>query len=281
MKGLLLFIGLVGTIIVVIVWFKSYKFNKYDTVIAFTGGLGSGKSLYSVETAIKLLKKQRLKVLFHNLFSPKSKWEKPMLYSSIPVRISKKEMAIKIIEGHLLLKERIVPRSVVFIDEVDNFCSQNDYRKVNVVNAFNEFTQYFRHYTKGGYLIVNTQCSENIVVNLRRRINTVYNLMCFKRFLRFYWIKIRSLSLSEEIKTIEEKNKEDNYRFIFGLLPRKRRYDTYCYSERYNAVEYEEDIIYSEFKKNDLLQCPPDNNLITPNTSENPPLIAPSRLKDK
>ena len=243
-----------GSIILIVIIIKNYKLN-YDTVIAFTGGLGSGKSLESCNISIKLLRKNRRKIKWYNL-THKVKKPQPLLYSSIPVRISKNEWSVELTDNHLLLNEKIIEKSVVFIDEVDAFANQFQFKNPNIINGFDEFVRLFRHYTKGGYLVVNTQCSENIVLEVRRRINTVFNLMNFKKFLCFYKIKIRNISISEEIKTIEEENAEDNYSFKIGILPFFKRYDTYCYSERYNAVPLAQNQLYKQYKKNNLLKVP-------------------------
>ena len=42
-------------------------FEKFDTVIAYTGGLGSGKTFKGVTQSIKLLKKNRFSVKFKNI----------------------------------------------------------------------------------------------------------------------------------------------------------------------------------------------------------------------
>lgn len=212
----------------------SYRLNTYDTVVAFTGGLGSGKSMLSVQTAVKLLKRKRREVAVHNFFLA-DKRERPLLYSSIPVRVSRKEMAVQLTDQHLLLQKRIVRGSVVLLDEIGGYCSQFDYRAVNS-EVFDEFVRFFRHYVQG-YLVCNDQCSENIVLQVRRRLNTVYNLMCFRKwFGLFYTVKVRNISVSEEIKTIEEQDTEDNMTTLIGLMPLYRRYDTHCYSNRYLRV---------------------------------------------
>lgn len=225
---------------IIVLWklWRSYRFNTYDTVVAFTGGLGSGKSFMSVDIAIKLLKRNRRKVFWKNLLRRKSKkLPRPMLYSSIPVKISRREMALELTEQHLLLQERIPQGSVVLLDEIGAFCSQFDY-KVKNADIFDEFVRFFRQYTRGGYLVCNDQCSENIVLQVRRRLNTVYNLMGFRKwFGLFYTVKVRNITVSEEIKTVEEQNTEDNMSTKFGFLPLRRRYDTYCYYPRYEYVE--------------------------------------------
>ena len=241
---------------IVIAWkiYHLYRLNTYDTVVAFTGGLGSGKSFLSVQTAIKLLRRKRREVWWHNLTHKKDKREMPLLYSSIPVRVSKKEMATVLTDDHLLLQRHIVKGSVVFLDEIGGYCSQFDYRAVNA-DVFDEFVRFFRHYVQG-YLVCNDQCSENIVLQVRRRLNTVYNLMCFRKhfFGLFYTVKVRNISVSEEIKTIEEQDTEDNMTTLLGVMPFYPRYDTHCYAGRYDRVEVAKEAKHKGFRTDKILR---------------------------
>ena len=251
----ILLIGL----LVFLAWkvFTSYRLKTFDTVVAFTGGLGSGKSFMSAEMSVRLLKKQRRLVWFKNLFRKKGeKLPTPLLYTSIPVRISKKEMAVVLTEKHLLLQEKIVPRSVCYIDEIGSFCSQFDFKAKNA-DVFDEFVRFFRHYTKNGYIVCNDQCSENIVLQVRRRLNTVYNLMGFRKWFGIiYTVKVRNISVSEEIKTIEEQDTEDNMTTLIGFLPLRRKYDTHCYYPRYEYVEDGVNKYHTTLQKLDILRLP-------------------------
>lgn len=250
-------------IMLVLWWVKPYIIH-YDTVISFTGGLGSGKSLISTQMAVRLLKKNRWKVRFHNWKHPFNKSKhiaRPVLYSSIPLRVSRKEWALQLREEHLTLQERLPEKCIVFIDEIDSYASQFDYKLPNIIQNFDEFTRFFRHYTKGGYLVCNTQATDNLVLQIRRRMNSVFNLMHFKKwFFIFYTVKIRNITLSEEIKTIEEEDAEDNMSVKFGILPVFcRRYDTYCYSGRYETVPYGKEYVYRKLKTNKAIKCPREN----------------------
>lgn len=239
----------------VIIWriITSYRLKTFDTVLAFTGGLGSGKTFLSVQQCRRLLRRKRFRVKVYNYFHPKTPKPQPLLYSSIPVRVSKTEMAVKLTAEHLLLQKQIVLNSVVFIDEVGGFCSQFDYKVTNT-DLFDEFVRFFRHYVQG-YLIVNDQCSENIVLQVRRRLNTVYNLMGFRTFLKLiYWVRVRNISVSEEIKTIEEQNTEDNMKLLFGFLPTFRAYDTHCYYCRYASVPSSVEQIHVSMSMMDILR---------------------------
>ena len=255
MIGYIVFFVIIG----VVIWkiWHAYRMNTFDTVVAFTGGLGSGKSFLSVQMAIKLLKRKRREVWWYNLFHCKNKKEIPLLYSSIPVKVSKKEMATVLTDGHLLLQRHIVKNSVLLLDEIGGYCSQFDYRAINA-DVFDEFIRFFRHYVQG-YLVCNDQCSENIVLQVRRRLNTVYNLMGFRRrFFFFYTVKVRNISVSEEIKTIEEQDTEDNMTTLFGLMPLFRRYDTHCYAHRYDRVPLSAESVYAQLTTDKILRMSKD-----------------------
>lgn len=253
---MLYFIIAIILLIIVIRFIKPY-FPHQETIKAYTGGLGSGKSLFSVKEARKLFFKNRRKVKWYNRFHPRKKRPMPLLYSSIPMRISRKEYAEVLTHRHLLLWEKIVPRSVVFIDEIGAFASQFDFNNPLIKKNFDEFIRFFRHYTRGGYMVVNDQCSENIVLQIRRRLNHVYNLMNFDKFLFICWTKCRNMSVSEEIKTVEEANTEDNMRTLIGFLPLfMRYYDTHCYAGRYVSVPDSEKQKWQKLQTNALLTLP-------------------------
>lgn len=257
---------LIISVLVVIFFIRSFLKNKVDTITAFTGGLGSGKTAKSVQISIKLFKKNKFKVKIHNLFK-KDKEELPKLYSNIPVFIDKKNgYSCKLTEDIVLLRERIPKKSVVLIDEIGGFASQFDYNNPNIKDNFDEFVRLFRHYTFGGYLVVNDQCSENIVLQVRRRINVVQNLSKFVVIPIFHFVFyfVREISISEEIKQVlnDDDSLNNSNKLVFGwwfLFFRKKykHYDTYCYSERYNRVpKIVIDSLYSEnLKQNDLFKC--------------------------
>ena len=214
---------LIIVFIVCLVLAKKHYSIKYDTVIGFSGGLGSGKSYESVKLSIKLLNRNRKAVRrknfwtkFFNLKRPLL--EKPLLYSSIPVRISRKEWSIPLTSNHLLLVDKQVPRSITFIDEIGSFINQREYNHINGSN-FDEFIRFYRHYHLGGYLIVNDQASGNIVNFARRRMNHIYNLFDFKPFLHFFYsYKVRLINISDDIKSVETETSDEQYRVVHGVF---------------------------------------------------------------
>lgn len=246
--------------------------QKYDSVLLYTGGLGSGKSLVSSGMATRLLRKNRAKVRWHNFkqrFKRRSQRNYkplPLLYSSIPIRISKKEWSTILDPETLLLGKGVVEKSVIFIDEVSLYIDQMTTKYVNSDNL-EEFITLARHYTKGGYVVLNSQSSNKCNFHIRYCVNNIINLFDFNKFLFLYWVKVRNISNAEDITTIEEGNKEDNYSVLFGLLPIfTKRYDTYCYSERYNSVPMQSPLSRKSYKVNKLFRKP--NAKITAMTSD-------------
>lgn len=237
----------------------------------------------------------------------KKKWthEKPILVSNFPIGIKKiKEdapwyirfihwfspkhrrkqkylMSYNLKIEHLLLQERLPLGSVVVIDEVGSVASQYDFSKHNVKEVMDEFFRFFRHYVSNpelkiqSYLYVNDQCSENIVLNVRRRINIIHNLSNFK--LLFGHIAIyfqRQINISEEIKTIDTKQEaqegdtQDNANLTFKFIWHKPKYDTYCYHDRYMNVPKGRLTRFKKYRKDDLLKTPFDKAYVPKTNKE-------------
>ena len=176
------------------------------------------------------------------------------------------ESSIELTENHILLQDRINIYSVTFIDEIGAFCSQFEYANPNVLKGLDEFVRLYRHYTKGGYFICTDQCSDNIVKQVRVRLNKVFNLNNFKKYWFLYRVNIREISTSEDIKTIEQNNKEDNECATWGIIPFSRRYDSYCYSDRYKSVPHGADNVYTCLKKFKMFKIP--KQIYNPKTSD-------------
>ena len=252
-----------------LIWIKPYII-KYDHLVSFTGGVGAGKTFKSVETAIILWRKNRAKVRIENLFRKKGeKQPLPELYANIPVRVGFRKMAIRLRKEHLLLQHRVIPKSVILLDEVDVFANQFQYNNAYILNTqggeengnFDEFCRFIRHYLKGGYGVFNSQATANENLTIRRRQNMTIALFHFRTWglpwlPLFYTVKARNISTSDDIKATEEGNSEESMRTVFGLMPLFRRYDTYCYSGRYESVPYAPEYTFKRLKTNECLIAP-------------------------
>ena len=276
--AILIIMGCIGLFILYKI-LKPY-FIKHDSTMCFVGGLGSGKSWESVKLTKILIRKQRLKYyyfgnlkikivnrikkiinFFHlkynlkNFKKPKFKAKKiytlkklnkkPLVYANIPMHFrthllgTKWEWATLLEAPHILCLEEIREYSVVLIDELPQFINQFNWNQELIQKNVNEFITFFRHYI-GGYLITNAQAIDDVVVQIRRKLNQCTWCFDFHKWgwpiPLFYTIRMCDILLSDQVQTMSTTYIEDNTKLHFGLWTWRKNYDTRCYSERYKNI---------------------------------------------
>lgn len=290
MGSILLVVLIIFGVIGLIWLYKTLKpyFLKYDTTLCITGGLGSGKTLTAVKTAIVLIRRQRLtKYYIYNGFwklinkvrhfnnNRKKKHNrkvqekytdiklikkhtkklkklhelrpKPMLYSNMPIHFRthligrKKEWAKKLNASQVVCLQRIVEYSVVLIDELPQFVNQFNWNEELIQKNTNEWITFFRHFY-GGYFITTAQSVDDVVVQIRRKLNQAIWCYDFKKHLfgLFYTIRMCDIMLSDQVGTMSTTMLEENTKLHFGLFPGKKTYATRCYKPRVNNIYKDE-----------------------------------------
>lgn len=249
-------------------WIKKYR-PVIDRVNIFTGAPGTGKSKLMVDISVNRFRSIRRSVkirnFFRNIFNKIRKKkvpleEIPLFLSNFPIKLSRKEMSRKLSEDVVLVFRRLPYKSVVVIDEFSELANNQDYFNVYAKYNIDEFVRMYRQYTKGGFLFLADQSSDSVLVQVRRRIGKVYNLMSFRKIplLNIGITNIRHLSISEDIKVIEEGQAESikkNTSWI-PLFFYINRYDTYAFSGRVKDMEVVEAEEWKEMKTNKLLTIP-------------------------
>ncbi len=278
----MLFYIVIACVAAFLLW-RAFQWKIYnDTSVCFTGGIGSGKSFMTFVTARRAYKGQ-LRRWKKRRFLPGYE-EPPLVYSSIPFQYKKGKWATKLTVEHLLLQKRIRPLSVVIIDEGDVFANQFQFHNPCIVNTkggdqdgnYDEFCRLFRHYTKGGKLITNTQCLDNLNMTIRRRHNVEVNLSGIRvtdyGFFLYYKVMFRHRTGNIEV-TEGKDDALDGYQIQRGIIfPAYKMYDTYCYSRRYERVPYGEEELFTEWKIDDPLMAPYGRQ---PKLTVKPPDAAP------
>ena len=254
-------------VIIAVVWFKSYHLDTSRSITAYTGGVGSGKTFLSVRQVIKAYKsalkswrKEKTKAKILRREVP----DKPLLFSNVPIVYKKKFRSAKLTPEIVLLQKRIPEGSIVLVDEVSGFLNQFEYAKNENVRLFDEFCRFFRQYV-GGQMVINDQCSANVVLQIRRRLNTIYNLNKHRYFLGFTSVKVREINISDEIIAVDQKDTNEPYaRFLcFGNF--FKYYESRCYRPRYLLLPMVEPEFHEKKQTYDLFTCP---NKIYPNVIE-------------
>lgn len=222
--------------ILVLIWLLKPYIQRYDNVVLYTGTLGSGKTFCGVKTCLKLLKRARVKVWFYNLFHAEKR-PRPLLYSNIPVKISKQEWSEELKAEHFTMTEAIVPRSIVFTDEISLMLSQQDFKTVND-KALAEWCTLFRQYTKNGVWVLTTQSIRKVNHNIRRCLDTAFHLSNFRMIARLiYKVDVRHISVLEDVVNVNDQHTEQLTSRIYGVVG-FRKYDTHAYYPRYKSVPF-------------------------------------------
>ena len=224
-----------------------------DTLICFTGTMGSGKTYLAVSTALKEYSKLRASYRrathplwgwFFRLLYPGSELE-PHLFSNIPILIRrnlfnrKKDVYSEVLTGeHLIMRRHIPPRSVVVIDEVSITMNQYEFNNPLIMENVSMLMRFSRQWEISKLIL--TDQSLSIVKPVRERIAVAYMLTDFHRYMALPFFKVTVVPLlmvaDNAANTVQSFDK-----YFFGVLPykwwqrifRSRRYDTKCYSPIY------------------------------------------------
>jgi hypothetical protein len=222
--------------------------------------MGSGKSLYGTTLAKRKYRGQKqiydIRKVFKCFsvvlwFIPKVKaWglkkdTPPTIYSNIPIRLSggflffKLKLSTPLTLNHILGVSKLPIHAITFIDEIGDYASQWSYNNPNVLDNIKTFIRFYRHQTKGGYLIMTEQATSNIAKEIRSRIGSTFNLLHHHHFLFVHWLEERNITISDEVQGIEEGNNNSSLtaaNTYFLANPFIRSYDTYIYYNLYSKM---------------------------------------------
>lgn len=263
------FVVLVIVIFCLWFYFSKLKIPKLRNIVFIDGTLGSGKSGLSVTLAVRLYRK-RLRVYKVLMFLKKihfiglknKHFEEPILYSNIHLRYVKYTPLTK----DLITRQnfRFAYKSVVLIDEFSLVADQNMYgnKYAEVCERMSEFFKLFRHETKGGTLILNSQSTSDLNYTLKSVLSDyLYIHHKTGRFFPFFCIyKVQECSYSRDknFLQINDGDIEDKLKSLWTLKKYYKMYDTYCHSIFTDNLP-----IYSNTLYNDKKDSLKTDNMIT------------------
>jgi hypothetical protein len=265
----LIFVAAIIMAIFVLFNYLGQKKIPKNTLVGFTGALGSGKTYLGVREAIKHYR--HIKFLrFLKIIKVK---RKPEFYSNIPIYLGRKyvfwgekQWTLQLNYGHLTGVELIPDYSTIFVDEFGQFASQYDFDNPFVMQYLQKFLRLFRHWTDGK-LIFTDQSSSNIVKALRTRMNQVYHLSDFHReFFFFFKVNVQELHFVEDgVQTITTQEEVNDLPYFFGYLPFKyltflnpfkKNYDSRCYSITYQPIRNSIPHVWNHYKTSYFIDLP-------------------------
>lgn len=259
-------IGIAIFILVMYLYFKFFKIPKIKNIVFIDGSLGTGKTFYSIALGVRLYKKQlrnyKIKRFILSLISKKKleNLEEPVLYSNIKLRNIKFTLVTK----DLLFRQnyRFAYKSVLILDEFSLVADQMLYKNAEINERLSEFFKLFRHETRGGYIIVNSQSISDLHYSLKYVLSDYFYIQSKVKLPFFNFLNIiestynadKSSSLSTSINS----DVDDNVKKVIVSKKYFKYYDTFCYSIFTDCLPiYKTDSLFS---RNDNLKA---SNLVS------------------
>lgn len=224
-------------------YFRYFKLYKIKNIIFVDGSLGTGKSYTSVALAVRLYKKQLRKYKLRKFIGRFLKWskyrerfenlEEPLLYSNMRLRYVK----------HVPVTADLIQRknyrfnygSVLLLDEFSLMADQFTYKDRIVSERLSNFFKLWRHETKGGFIVINSQSTSDMHYSLKYVLSDYLYLHHKMKFPFFTAIKCQEMAYcgdkdGQQITNVSTGDVEDNLRTMLLLNKYYKYYDTYCYS---------------------------------------------------
>lgn len=241
-----------------------FKFPKISGLNVFTGPLGSGKTVVSLAISLvcyhSVLMSWRIRSFFLKMFK-KPIPEKPLFYSNIPLALKN---YCELTLDHILRRARFNYKSVVFIDEAsllaDCYLSK-DCKDISV--DLMVFFKLFRHETRGGVCVVNSQQISDLHIALRKVTNSYFYLhdTVNSPFVPFFaWTHMREERYSEDGSTINNYDEDVETSLKTCIFKKKvyKLYDTYAYESLTRDLP-----LHNVFKSNDKYSDLSANKIIS------------------
>lgn len=256
-----IFIVLILLFLLILFLYKKFKPLKDSTILSYSGGLGKGKSFCMTNKALSLYHKSVRRwnrvnkplFFYPSVFIPYLRkkrlrseiWglNKPVLYANYPIRIKKGVYSELITNDHMFLRKGMAFNNITVIDEFSSWISQFEFNEV-FSKTLNDHIQKWRHYHgNDSHLLVSDQCTNNIPIQIRYRMNSCILCWGVQHYFKFiHIVSYKEIELSDDIKTIEINDKEEDAvtedkirkMLIFSF---SRKYDDRAFSNRYCYVE--------------------------------------------
>lgn len=240
----IILIALLGLLIWL--YFKFIKIPKIKNIVFIDGTLGSGKTYYSVSLAIRLhkkaLRRYRLTLLLKPLIilakrikDKEYNWvepEKPLLYSNIPLC---NYPFVKINKDLILREKRFAYRSVLLLDEFSLMADQYTYKDRGISERLSLFFKLFRHETRGGYIVINSQSTSDLHYSIKYVLSDYLYIHHRTKVPFFSILQMQEMAYcgdkdGSQIVNVRNEDIERSNRAVIVWNKYYKYFDTYCYS---------------------------------------------------
>lgn len=224
---------------------RLFKIPKIGCLSMNTGGVKTGKSLMSVWFAFRLYSRALVKYYikwFWAFIRRKPKPEKPLLYSNIPLGVPYVPLTIDL----LLRKTRFRYGSVIYCCEASLVADSMYFRNLDDNERLLLFNKLIGHETKGGALVYDTQCIQDVHFSVKRSISNYFFIHRAVKWIPFVYLAyVKEYTYSEDNNrvNVETEDIESSYKIV--VIPKRmyRMYDCYAYSSMTDDLPVEDNIV--------------------------------------
>ena len=212
--------------------FVAFKLRKrikslspLGTITVCTGAVKTGKSSLAVYLAIKSYKKALRAWRFSSMFK---NVEQPLLYSNIPLACE----YVPVTTDILLRKQRIVPKSVMLLDEA-SLVADSQLIKDNQINLnLLAFFKLFGHSSHGGTLILDTQSISDLHYSCKRTLQNYIYIYKTRSLPFFLVMDVLEQRYSDDGTVISAQNSDITENLKHVIVPKSvwKKFDCYTYS---------------------------------------------------
>lgn len=226
---LILYIGIF--ILFLYLFGKFFKIPKIGTLSLTTGGVKTGKSLLTTWFVWRLFTRARIVYFLKGglcQLLKKPSPEKPLIYSNVPISMPH----VVLTTDMIMRKVRFAYGSIINICEASLLADSQLYRDWTTTERVAFFAKLIGHETRGGYLLLDTQCINDISLGFRRNLSNYFYIHRGVKGLFFHRLYVKEYIHSEDnsVINVEDKDIEESMRCV--LVPKfvYKIYDRYTFS---------------------------------------------------
>lgn len=254
MKFLIIFIFVCIALFFVFKVLKKFKVAKIGSLCLVNGGVKCGKSTLSVSIALSEYKRRVRYVKISNFFRKifhKSLLELPLLYSNVPLAMPYSPLTDEL----LLRKKRFVYGSVIYCQEASLVADSQLIRDMDINQRLLLFNKLIGHETKGGVLIYDTQCVNDLHYSIKRCLSNYFYIHHLTKWIPFFlvaYVEENRYSDDNSVVNVQDKDVEEKLKRI--IIPKRtwKYFDCYCYSVLTDNLDVEDRIIKNNLQTQDL-----------------------------
>lgn len=265
----MIFIIIIAFVIISLVIMGYLKRLRYGNLTLITGGVKTGKTQLSVCLVYKTYKKQ-LRKWRKACRKAKRQYkpfpEKPLIYSNMP--LGKYGMEYCPLNLELIMgKRRFAFGSVVYYNEASLIAGSKDIKDEELNDHLLKFFKLCAHFTKGGYVILDTQSPQDVHYTIKRSLSTYYDIQrrLTLPFISLIWLRENKLVDGENTVALDTQiDPQDNVleggkKWYFRPILNKwwRYYDQYAYSSLVEDLKPHTDTkkVTEDLRITDMIRC--------------------------